>query len=33
MLIGAAVYLLIVRKLMIKKGEYLNLWPRALDLE
>ena len=32
--IGAAVYLLIVRYLLMKKdGSYLNRWPRRLDLE
>ena len=31
--IGLAVYLLLVRKLMIRKGQYLDLWPRVLDLE
>jgi len=31
--IGACVYLLIVRKVLIKEGRYLNLWPEWLDLE
>ena len=31
--IGAAVYLLIVRRLLIKNGRYLNRWPTRLDLE
>jgi len=31
--IGAAVYLLICRPLLMKKGEYLNRWPEKLDLE
>lgn len=33
-LIGAAVYLLFVRKVLMRKSkEYVNLWPRWLDLE
>ena len=31
--IGVLVYFLIVRKLMIKQGKYINLWPAWLDLE
>ena len=31
--IGACVYLLIVRKVLIREGRYLNLWPEWLDLE
>ena len=31
--IGAAVYLLIVRPLLMKNGEYVNRWPAKLDLE
>ncbi len=31
--IGAAAYLLIVRPLLMRKGEYLNRWPAKLDLE
>lgn len=31
--IGAAVYLLIVRPLLMRKGEYINRWPAWLDLE
>ncbi len=31
--IGGAVYLLIVRRVMIKDGNYVNLWPDKLDLE
>jgi len=31
--IGVLVYFLIVRKLMIKQGKYVNLWPAWLDLE
>ena len=31
--IGAAVYLVIVRKIMMKDGKYLDLWPAKLDLE
>ncbi len=31
--IGLAVYLLIVRPLLMRKGEYLNRWPAKLDLE
>ena len=33
MAIGAAAYLLIVRPLLMKKGEYVNRWPKWLDLE
>ena len=31
--IGAAVYLLFVRKVLCKGGKYLNRWPKRLDLE
>ena len=31
--IGAAVYLLIVRRLLMKNGSYRNCWPKRLDLE
>ena len=31
--IGALVYLLVVRKLMMRDGRYVNLWPSKLDLE
>ena len=31
--IGLAAYLLIVRPLLMRKGEYLNRWPAKLDLE
>lgn len=31
--IGALVYLLIVRKLLRKNGNYINVWPQKLDLE
>ena len=31
--IGGCVYLLIVRRLLCRKGVYIDLWPRALDLE
>ena len=31
--IGLAVYLLICRPLLMRKGEYLNRWPAKLDLE
>lgn len=31
--IGAAVYLLIVRKLLMKDGQYRDRWPARLDLE
>ena len=31
--IGAAVYLVIVRKVMIRKDSYVDLWPKWLDLE
>lgn len=31
--IGALVYLLIVRKLLRKNGDYVNVWPQKLDLE
>ena len=31
--IGAVVYLLIVRRLLMKDGAYLDRWPKALDLE
>jgi hydrogenase-4 component B len=31
--IGGAVYLLIVRKVLLRDGSYVNLWPEKLDLE
>ena len=31
--IGALVYLLVVRKLLMRDGRYVNLWPSKLDLE
>ena len=31
--IGAAVYLLVVKRLLYKEGSYVNLWPEQLDLE
>ena len=31
--IGAAVYLLIVRQLLMRKNRYLDRWPKGLDLE
>ena len=31
--IGGAVYLLIVRKVLLRDGAYVNLWPEKLDLE
>ncbi len=31
--VGAVVYLLIVRRVMVKNDRYLNLWPEKLDLE
>ncbi len=31
--IGAAVYLLVVRKVLMRGGSYRNLWPEWLDLE
>ena len=31
--IGALVYFLIVRKLLMRDGSYVNLWPAKLDLE
>lgn len=31
--IGAVLYLVVVRKLLMKNGEYLNRWPKYLDLE
>jgi len=31
--IGIVLYLLVVRKLLMKNGEYLNRWPKYLDLE
>ena len=31
--IGAAVYLLIVRSVLMREGSYVNLWPQKLDLE
>ena len=32
-LIGAFLYLVVVRKCLMKDGEYVNRWPRYLDLE
>lgn len=32
-IIGAALYFLIIRKLMMKNNEYVDLWPSKLDLE
>lgn len=31
--IGILLYLIVVRKLLMKNGEYLNRWPKYLDLE
>lgn len=31
--IGALLYLVVVRKCLIKDGEYLNRWPKFIDLE
>lgn len=31
--IGVAVYFLVIRKIFMKHGEYVNLWPEKLDLE
>ncbi len=31
--IGGAVYLLIVRRVLMRDGHYVNLWPGKLDLE
>lgn len=31
--IGAAVYLLVVRRLLVKNGRYTDPWPKKLDLE
>lgn len=31
--IGAAVYLLIVRRVLMRENSYVNLWPEKLDLE
>lgn len=31
--IGIVLYLVVVRKLLIKNGEYVNAWPKWLDLE
>ena len=31
--IGGAVYLLVVRKVLLRDGSYVNLWPEKLDLE
>ncbi len=31
--IGAALYLLVVRRILLRRGSYVNLWPRGLDLE
>lgn len=32
-LIGLFVYAVIIRKLLIRKGEYINAWPKWLDIE
>lgn len=32
-LIGVLIYVFVVRKFMIKDGEYVDLWPKNLDLE
>ena len=32
-IIGVLTYIFIVRKFMIRNGEYVNLWPEKLDLE
>ncbi len=31
--IGAVLYLLVVRKVLCRRGSYVNLWPQRLDLE
>lgn len=31
--IGAAVYLLFIRRVLMKDGSYVNIWPKWLDLE
>ena len=31
--IGAAVYLLFVRRVLMRDGSYVDLWPEKLDLE
>ena len=31
--IGVAVYFFVIRKVFMKHGEYVNLWPEKLDLE
>ena len=33
LMIGALVYLVIVRHVLMRKGSYVNLWPARLDLE
>ena len=33
LVIGFALYFIVVRKLLMKNGEYLNRWPKYLDLE
>ena len=33
LVIGALVYVIIIRKLLMKEGQYLQLWPTWLDLE
>lgn len=33
LVIGFALYFVVVRKLLMKNGEYLNRWPKYLDLE
>ena len=32
-LIGAVIYIIVVRRILFKRGAYLNLWPDRLDLE
>ncbi len=31
--IGALVYLFVIRKVFVKKGKYVNLWPEKVDIE
>ena len=33
LLIGALVYLFVVRRVLMREGSYVNLWPKWLDLE
>ena len=33
LVIGGCIYLLVVRKVLLREGVYLNLWPEWLDLE